>query len=172
MRMNENYVNLKDSYLFKTIAQKVNAYKTANPSADIIRLGTGDVTRPLVPAVVAAMHEAVEEMGKKETFRGYDDGGVGYPFLREAIANYYAQSGVTVDPGEIIVGDGSKSDISNILDLFSADARVLIPDPVYPVYVDTNIMAGRSVAYMSGNAENGFLPLPDNSVKADIIYLC
>ncbi|MDR1892043.1 MAG: LL-diaminopimelate aminotransferase [Oscillospiraceae bacterium] len=182
MQINNNYANLKDSYLFKTITQKVNAYKTANPDANIIRLGIGDVTRPLVPAVVTAMHVAVDEMGQKESFSGYDDGGVGYPFLREAIAGYYAGYGVAVDPEEIIVGDGSKSDISNILDLFSPDARVLIPDPVYPVYVDTNIMAGRKITFMNGTAQNGFLPLPDDLENAenlsepgftpDIIYIC
>ena len=174
MQINEHFLNLKGSYLFKTIAQKVTAYKEAHPDAPIIRLGIGDVTRPLVPAVVDAMQTAAIEMGNKETFRGYDDGGIGYEFLREAIQGYYAKNGVDIGMDEIIVGDGSKSDIANILDLFSAEAVAMIPDPVYPVYVDTNIMAGHKIQYSNGTEENGFLPMPsaEGISPVDLIYLC
>ncbi len=171
MKINENYLNLKDSYLFSTIAKKVGEYKEQHPDAPIIRLGIGDVTLPLCGAVVDAMQNAVAEMGNKETFRGYGPE-QGYDFLAEAIAGYYAARSIPVDRHEIFVSDGAKSDIGNILDLFATDNTVLVPDPVYPVYVDTNVMAGRRIVYMNANADNGFLPLPDESVKADIIYLC
>jgi LL-diaminopimelate aminotransferase len=172
MKINQNYLNLQDSYLFRTIAQRVNAYKAEHPEADIIRLGIGDVTRPLAPAVIEAMGRAVAEMGDGATFRGYDDGGVGYDFLRDAIAAYYAAKGVTVAADEIIVSDGAKSDVGNILDIIASGSSVIVPDPVYPVYVDTNIMAGNKILYINGNASNGFLPVPDISVRADVIYIC
>jgi LL-diaminopimelate aminotransferase len=129
------------------------------------------VTLPLAPAVVAAMQRAVAEMGVAETFRGYRSD-QGYDFLRQAVLKYYKKKGVALGEDEIFISDGAKSDIGNILDIFSADNTVLIPDPVYPAYVDTNIMAGRKIIYMDGNQENGFLPLPDRSIHADIIYLC
>ncbi|MDR0446892.1 MAG: LL-diaminopimelate aminotransferase [Oscillospiraceae bacterium] len=172
MKINRNYFNLQDSYLFRTIAQRVNAYKAAHPDAEIIRLGIGDVTRPLAPAIVDAMSNAVREMGDAATFRGYDDGGVGYDFLRDAIAAYYKSRGVTIDADEIIVSDGAKSDVGNILDIFGGGATVVVPDPVYPVYVDTNIMAGSKIIYVNGNEANGFLPPPDVSENADIVYIC
>lgn len=172
MKINQNYLKLKESYLFKTIASKVRAYQEAHPDASIIRLGIGDVTRPLPSAVVAAMERASAEMGVAETFRGYDDGGVGYDFLRDAIAGYYTSRGTKISADDIIVSDGAKSDIANILDLFSEEAVVLIPDPVYPVYVDTNTMAGRKIVYLKGSEENGFCPLPDPEIRADLIYLC
>ncbi|MDR2933613.1 MAG: LL-diaminopimelate aminotransferase [Oscillospiraceae bacterium] len=171
MNINENYRNLQDSYLFALVAKKVNEYKARNPGKEIISLGIGDVTLPLAPAVITAMRSAVEEMGNAATFRGYGDY-QGYPFLREAVCGYYGKKGVFLDDVEVFIGDGAKSDLGNILDIFSPDNTVLIPDPVYPVYVDTNIMAGRSITYMRGNAENEFLPLPDSNIKADIIYLC
>ena len=172
MKINENYLNLKESYLFSDIAKKTAAYKAENPDADIIRLGIGDVTLPLCDAVVEAFHAAVSEMGKKETFRGYGPE-QGYDFLRDAIRDYYkAEDGVVLDSSEIFISDGAKSDLGNILDIFSKENSVLVPDPVYPVYVDTNVMDGREIKYISGNAENGFLPLPDESKKADIIYIC
>ncbi len=171
MKVNTNYQNVKDSYLFSTIAKKVAAYQAANPDAPIIRLGIGDVTRPLCPAVVDALASATAEMGKAETFRGYGPE-QGYGFLKDALVAYYAQHGVTLASEEIFISDGAKSDLGNILDLFALDNTVLVPDPVYPVYVDTNVMAGRQVLYMQANADNGFLPLPDASVAADIIYLC
>ena len=169
--INTNYLNLKDSYLFSTIAKKVGDYKQANPEKELIRLGIGDVTLPLAPAVVQAMRLAVDEMGNAGTFRGYGDE-QGYLFLRQAVCGHYLNKGVSLDEKEVFISDGAKSDIGNILDIFAVDNTVLIPDPVYPVYVDTNIMAGREVMYMDGNADNGFLPLPDKNVKADIIYLC
>lgn len=169
--INRGYLQLKDSYLFTDIASRVAAYAKAHPDADIIRLGIGDVTLPLAPTVTDAMKRAADEMGKKETFRGYGPE-QGYPFLREAISRYYASHGVKVGADEILVSDGAKSDLGNILDLFSRDCTVLVQDPVYPVYVDTNVMDGRRILYMKGTAENGFLPMPDESVHADLIYLC
>lgn len=171
MNINENYLKLKDSYLFSTIAKKVKEYSGENPEKQIIRLGIGDVTLPLVPAVTCAMQIAVAEMGNAETFRGYGEE-QGYSFLRQAICGYYDKKGVVLRDDEVFVSDGAKSDLGNILDIFGTDNTVLIPDPVYPVYVDTNILAGRKIIYMNGNAENGFLPLPDRNVKADVIYLC
>ncbi len=171
MNINENYKKLNESYLFSTIAKKVAEFSSKNPDKEIIKLGIGDVTLPLAPAVIDAMHKAVDEMGKKETFRGYGPE-QGYDFLKSAINDYYKTHGVTLDINEIFISDGAKSDVGNILDLFSKDNTVLIPDPVYPVYVDTNTMAGRKIVYIDANEENGFLPLPDEAVKADIIYIC
>lgn len=171
MKINANYFNLEQSYLFTNINRKVAAYQAKHPDRKIIRLGIGDVTRPLCPAVIEAMHAAVSEMGEAATFRGYGPE-QGYDFLRNAVQEYYVGRGTQVSASEIFISDGAKSDLGNILDLFSTDNTVLVPDPVYPVYVDTNIMAGRKILYMNANAENGFLPLPDPSVKADIIYLC
>lgn len=172
MKINENYSKLKESYLFSDIAKKTAAYKEKNPDADIIRLGIGDVTLPLCDAVVSAMHKAVDEMGKKESFKGYGPE-QGYGFLKDAIRDYYkTEDNVSLISDEIFISDGAKSDLGNILDIFSKDNVVLVPDPVYPVYVDTNIMDDRKIIYMNGNAENNFLPLPDFSVDADIIYLC
>ena len=182
MNINHNFQNVADSYLFSTIAKKVAEYQQENPKADIIRLGIGDVTMPLVPAVIEALHGAVDEMGKKETFHGYGPE-QGYGFLKEALKGYYAQRGIELDGDEIFVSDGAKSDVGNILNLFSQDNTVLVPDPVYPVYVDTNAMAGRAgdydeaagrwtnLIYMPCTAENGFIPaIPEG--KADMIYLC
>ena len=171
MKLNENYKNLEESYLFSTIAKRVSAYQAEHPQQEIIRLGIGDVTLPLCPAVVSAMQEAVQEMGKPASFHGYGPE-QGYPFLKEAVRGYYQNRGISLQEDEIFISDGAKSDLGNILDLFSADNTVLIPDPVYPVYVDTNLMAGRKIVYMDANEENGFLPLPKKGQKADIIYLC
>ena len=171
MQINRHFLEVADSYLFSTIAHKVNEYTAANPDKKIIRLGIGDVTRPLAPAVIDALHAAVDDMSKAETFHGYGPE-QGYDFLKESLQSYYASHGVKLDLDEIFVSDGAKSDVGNILDLFSTDNLVLVPDPVYPVYVDTNVMAGRKIQYMNANKENGFLPLPDESVDADIIYLC
>lgn len=171
MEINKNFKQVEDSYLFSTINKKVTAYQTAHPDCNVIRLGIGDVTLPLCDAVVTAMRSAVTEMSKKETFRGYGPE-QGYAFLREAIQKYYLRRQVELDADEIFVSDGAKSDIGNILDLFSTNNTVLVPDPVYPVYVDTNKMAGRKIIYANANAENRFLPLPNQSVDADIIYLC
>ena len=171
MKVNRNYSHLEESYLFSTIAKKVAAFQAENPKTEIIRLGIGDVTLPLCNAVVEALHQAVEEMGRKDTFHGYGPE-QGYPFLKSSIRGHYAVRGVQLEPDEIFVSDGAKSDLGNILDLFDIDNTVLIPDPVYPVYVDTNLMTGRKIVYLDANQENGFLPMPDEGVKADLIYLC
>ena len=172
MKLNKHYSELNESYLFSTIAHKVAAYQKANPDKDIIRLGIGDVTLPLAKSVTDAMLKAVEEQGKKETFHGYIPSEQGYEFLRSAIQKYYAGHGVELDMAEIFISDGAKSDLGNLLDLFDVDNTVLVPDPVYPVYVDDNVMAGRKILYMSASAENNFLPMPDDNVHADIVYLC
>jgi LL-diaminopimelate aminotransferase len=171
MKINQNYENLEQSYLFSTIAKKVNEYINNNPNKKVIRLGIGDVTKPLCKAVISAMHKAVDEMSEQSTFRGYGPE-QGYDFLREAVKKYYLTHNVEIDLNEIFISDGAKSDIGNILDLFDKDNIVLVPDPVYPVYVDTNIMNGRKVIFADANGENEFLPLPDKNVKADIIYIC
>lgn len=171
MNLNTNYSNLEKSYLFSEIARRVESFSLENPDVDIIRMGIGDVTRPLCPACVEAMHKAVDEMGCAETFRGYGPE-QGYDFLREKIMDYYAKLGVKPELDEIFISDGAKSDLGNILDVFSKDNRVLIPDPVYPVYVDTNIMDGRNITFADATKDNSFLPMPDNTKPADIIYLC
>ena len=172
MTVNKPDQELEESYLFSTIAHKVADYQAAHPDADIIRLGIGDVTLPLAKSVVQALHEASDEQGRKETFHGYIPSEQGYPFLREAIQRYYAGRGVALDTAEIFISDGAKSDLGNLLDLFDVDNTVLVPDPVYPVYVDDNVMAGRRITYMPASAENHFLPMPDENTKADIVYLC
>lgn len=169
--VNENYCNLKDSYLFADIAHRVADFSVAHPEVKVIRMGIGDVTLPLAPCVVDAMAKAVQEMGKKETFRGYGPE-QGYDFLREAIAKYYESFAVKLAMDEIFISDGAKSDCGNITDIFNDSNVILIPDPVYPVYLDTNLMRGRKIIYMNGTPENEFLPMPDDSIKADIIYLC
>jgi len=171
MNINENYLNLEQSYLFSTIAKKVNEFADKNPDKKIIRLGIGDVTLPLCKAVIEAMHKAVDEMSVQGTFRGYGPE-QGYDFLRNAVKDYYAKRNVELELDEIFISDGAKSDLGNILDIFGKDNTVLVPDPVYPVYVDTNIMAGRKVVFANANGDNEFLPMPDENVKADIIYLC
>lgn len=182
MKINENFLKIQNNYLFSDIAKKVKAYSGANPDADIIRLGIGDVTRPLPDAVTAAMRKAVDEMAEESTFRGYPPEW-GYDFLKSAInKNDFAARGVVLSDDEIFVSDGAKSDCGNIGDIFSADNVVAVCDPIYPVYVDTNVMAGRSGVltedgkwsnfyYMPCNKENNFIPaLPEKRV--DIIYLC
>ncbi len=182
-KINENYLKLPGSYLFSTIGKKVNAYAAAHPDKKIIRLGIGDVTQPLVPAVIDALHSAVEEMGDAATFRGYAPD-LGYDFLRNAIAeNDYKARGCEISADEIFISDGAKCDSGNIQEIFSLDNRIAVCDPVYPVYVDTNVMAGRTgtydpgrgtwsnVIYMPCTAENDFTPdLPEET--PDIIYLC
>ncbi len=169
--INSNYLNIKESYLFSEVAKRANAYKESHPDADIIRLGIGDVTRPLAPTVIDALHSGVEDMSKSETFKGYGPE-QGYDFIKNSLKDYYAEKGVELDKDEIFISDGAKSDLGNILDIFSKDNVVLVPDPVYPVYVDTNTMDGRKIIYLAANESNGFLPLPDNSIKADLIYIC
>ena len=169
--LNENYQNLEESYLFAEIARRVSKYEEAHPDQKIIRLGIGDVTKPLTKKAIAALHEAVDMQAVSETFKGYGPE-KGYEFLRNAISAYYKRNGADVDPDTIFISDGAKSDTGNITDLFAKDNVVLVPDPVYPVYVDTNIMDGRKIVYINGTAENNFLPMPDPSIKADLIYLC
>ena len=181
MKINENFLEIESSYLFSNIAKKVKAYSAANPDKEIIRLGIGDVTRPLAPACIEAMHKAVDEMANAETFQGYPPE-YGQDFLLDAILeNDYKARGIDLDKTEIFVSDGAKSDCGNIGDIFSLENRVAVCDPVYPVYVDTNVMMGRAgdktengwsnIVYMPCTAENNFLPaLPKEHV--DIIYLC
>ena len=174
MNINTNYDNLEQSYLFSTIAKKVSEYSKSNPDKKIIRLGIGDVTLPLCKAVTDAMHRAVDEMGIQATFRGYGPE-QGYDFLRTAVQSYYKSHSVQLELDEIFISDGAKSDLGNILDLFATNNTVLVPDPVYPVYVDTNIMAGRTVKYINANSENEFLPSVndiDRNINPDIIYIC
>ena len=170
-KLNEHYQDLKESYLFAEIAHRVAAYEAEHPDSKIIRLGIGDVTLPLGDLAIKGLHEGVDAMASAETFKGYGPE-QGYGFLRDAISAYYARNGVSVDAADIFISDGAKSDTGNISELFDNDNVILIPDPVYPVYVDSNIMNGKKVTYLSGNAENNFLPMPDPSVHADIIYLC
>ena len=170
-KLNEHYQDLKESYLFAEIAHRVAAYEAEHPDAKIIRLGIGDVTLPLGDLAIKGLHEGVDAMASAETFKGYGPE-QGYAFLRNAISAYYARNGISVDAADIFISDGAKSDTGNISELFDNDNVILIPDPVYPVYVDSNIMNGKKVTYLSGNAENNFLPMPDPSVHADIIYLC
>lgn len=170
-KLNENYLNLKESYLFSEIAHRVNSYTSANPDKKVIRLGIGDVTLPIGSTVISQLHEGVDALASAETFKGYGPE-QGYAFLREAIVDYYSRNNVTIEADEVFVSDGAKSDTGNITDLFDKDNVILIPDPVYPVYVDTNIMNGRNITYIDANAENNFLPMPDRSTHADIIYIC
>ena len=171
-KLNENFFKLKKNYLFIDIAKRIKAYTAAHPDAKLIRMGIGDVTQPLAPVVVDAMVKAAKEMGVKETFRGYEDSGAGYDFLREAVSNYYKSFGAEVDPAVIHISDGAKSDCGNIIDIFGEGNTVVVTDPAYPVYVDSNIMSGNTVVYADSTEENGFAAMPPKDVKADIIYLC
>lgn len=170
-KLNENYLNLKQSYLFSEVAHRVAAYQEAHPDKKVIRLGIGDVTLPIGGDVIRAMHEGVDDQASATTFKGYGPE-QGYAFVRDAVVDYYRRNGVSIEAGEVFVSDGAKSDTGNITDLFAQDNVILIPDPVYPVYVDTNIMNGRKITYIDANAENNFLPMPDKNVHADIIYIC
>ena len=170
--INENFLKLEKNYLFINIAKKVNAFLAENPDVKLIRMGIGDVTLPIAPVCVEAMKKGAEEMGVKETFKGYEDSGTGYDFLKQAIADYYASYGVSLKLNEIRVNDGAKSDCGNIVDIFGDDNVILVTDPAYPVYVDSNKMNGRTILYANSNEENGFAAMPDPSVHADIIYLC
>ena len=170
-KINSNFSNLIPSYLFAEIAKKISAYKAENPDKEIIKLGIGDVTLPLAPVVVEAMKKGCDELGVKETFKGYPDY-EGYKFVRQSVSDYYKSFGVEVSADEILINDGAKSDAGNLTDIFSQDNIVLVTDPVYPVYVDTNIMGGRKIIYADSNEENGFCAMPDKNVHADLIYLC
>lgn len=170
-KLNENYLNLKESYLFSEIAHRVSKYSAEHPDKKVIRLGIGDVFLPLGSHVIEGLHKGVDDQASSDTFKGYGPE-QGYAFLRDAVVDYYGRNGVSIAPDEVFVSDGAKSDTGNITDLFGNDNVILIPDPVYPVYVDTNIMCGRNITYIDANAENNFLPMPDPSVHADIIYIC
>lgn len=171
IRINENFLHIKESYLFSEIAKRVNAYQTDNPDKKIIRLGIGDVTLPLAECVVKAMEKATVEMGNKDTFRGYPPE-YGYAFLRDKIAERYKKFGVTLSGNEIFVSDGAKSDVGNIVDILG-DNEILIPDPVYPVYVDSNLMSGRKISFLKSGMEENFLPMPTGlEIKPYVIYLC
>lgn len=174
MKINKCFLDLKNSYLFATVGRKTAEYKKAHPEKDVIRLSIGDVTRPLAPVVVDAMKRAVEDMAHTETFKGYgpDQTCYGYGELIASIQKSYQRKGVTLETNEIFISDGAKSDCGNILDLFSNENIVLLPDPVYPAYADANTMDGRKIVYADANEQNGFLPMPDPSVHADIIYIC
>ena len=171
--INQNYLKLNESSLFAEIARRIREWQSAHPelSSQLIRMGIGDVTRPLPKTVVDAMVKAAQEMGVAETFRGYGPE-QGYDFLKTAIQSYYRKFGVELALDEIFISDGAKSDLGNILDLFDENNTVLVTDPVYPVYVDTNMMSGRKIIYAMSSEENGFLPLPAPEYRADIIYLC
>ena len=181
--INENFLKLQAGYLFPEIGRRKRAFQAAHPEAKIISMGIGDVTQPIAPAVVEAMKKAVDQMSRAETFRGYDDGGIGYAFLREAIRdNDYQARGVDIDIDEIIISDGAKCDSGNMQEIFGLDNVVAVSDPVYPVYVDTNVMAGRTggalepgryegIIYMPCTERNHFVPEPPET-KVDLIYLC
>ena len=171
MKFNENFKDIAENYLFAEVAVRAAKYTTAHPDKKVLKLGIGDVTLPLAPAVISALHSAVDEMAVKESFKGYGPY-EGYGFLREGIKDYYKRMGVELAADEIFVSDGAKSDLGNILDIFAKNNTVLVPDPVYPVYVDTNVMAGRKVIFANATKENGFLPMPDYKVEADVIYIC
>lgn len=168
---NTHYADLKDSYLFYNIAQKTKAYLEANPDKRLYRMGIGDVSLPLCDAVIKALHEAVDDQANKENFHGYMPE-CGAPFLRETIAKYYADRGVTVTPDEVFVSSGASDELGDILDLFDRGSSALVIEPAYPAYVDANVMAGRKIVHLASGKENGFLPQPDENTKADILYIC
>ncbi|MBE6930586.1 MAG: LL-diaminopimelate aminotransferase [Ruminococcaceae bacterium] len=170
-KLNMNYACLRDSYLFHNIAQRISSYTAAHPEQKLLRMGIGDVTRPLPGAVVRALHEAVEDQAKQETFRGYCPE-CGLPFLREVIAAHYASRGVTVMQDEVFVSSGASDELGDLLDLFAQDSTVLIMEPAYPAYVDANVMAGHRIIHLAASAENEFLPMPGEECGADVIYIC
>lgn len=168
---NMHYADLKDSYLFAGIAKKVKQYQSKNPDKRIYRMGIGDVSLPLCDAVIKALHEAVDDQASKSSFHGYMPE-CGAPFLRETIAKYYAEKGVEIGDDEVFISSGASDELGDILDLFDKSSIALVIEPAYPAYVDANVMAGRKIVHLSSGKENGFLPEPDDSIKADIIYIC
>lgn len=171
LKPNMNYANLKDSYLFYNISQKIAAYLAANPGKKLYRLGIGDVSLPLCDVVIEALHGAVDDQAGKDTFHGYMPE-PGAPFLREAIASFYGTRGVDLSPEEVFVSSGASDELGDILDLFDRGSSALVMEPAYPAYVDANVMAGRNIIHLPSSKDNGFLPLPDASLSADIIYIC
>ena len=171
IKPNKNYANLKDSYLFYNISQKINEYTEKNPGKHLYRMGIGDVSLPLCSAVIKALHEAVDDQANKDSFHGYMPE-CGAPFLRETIAEHYAQKGAEIEPCEVFVSSGASDELGDILDLFDKESTALVIEPAYPAYVDANVMAGREILHLASGKENGFLPQPSKDTKADIIYIC
>ncbi len=171
IKLNSNFNNLKKDYLFVDMRRKISEYQLKNPDAKIIKLGIGDVTLPICPVIIEAMHSAVNEMSNAKTFKGYGPR-EGYDFLREAISKSYEKLGVNINKNEVYISDGSKNDAANLQDIFSLDGNVLIIEPTYPAYVDASIMSGRNIYYVSATQENNFLPLPYSNIDAGLIYLC
>ena len=171
LKPNMRYAELKDSYLFNTIYRKTDAYLAEHPGQKVLRMGVGDVTLPLCDAVIGALHAAVDDQANAATFHGYMPE-VGAPFLRKAIAEYYKDMGTLVDESEIFVSSGACDDLGDILELFDQDNTVMVIEPAYPEYVDTNILAGRQIIHLESNEQNGFLPAPSEDTKADILYIC
>lgn len=169
--INENYSKLKASYLFRTIDSKVADFKAANPDAELLKLGIGDVTLPLPSAVIGAMHDAVDEQAAKGSFHGYLPE-VGCDFFREAVAAHYAERRVALEQGEIFVSSGASDDLGDVLDIFKPGIKTLVIEPAYPAYVDANVMAGNEIVHLPSAAEDDFAPLPDDAIDADIVYLC
>ena len=168
---NLNYANLKNSYLFAGIAQRLREYQTKHPEEHLYRMGIGDVSLPLCGAVIRALHEAVEEQAVKESFHGYMPE-CGAPFLREAIAGYYARRGVKLDSDEVFVSSGASDELGDILDLFDRSSSAMVMEPAYPAYVDASIIAGRDILHVPAGKECGFVPAPDDSISADLLYIC
>ncbi len=168
---NMNYRQLKDSYLFYNIAQKTKAYLEAHPGAHLYRMGIGDVSQPLVPAVIRALHEAVDDQACAERFHGYMPE-CGAPFLREAIVAHYQSRGISLAPDEVFVSSGASDELGDLLDLFDKSNTALVMEPGYPAYVDANVMAGRKIIHLASDKDNGFLPMPDGKTRGDLIYLC
>ncbi|MBR6322899.1 MAG: LL-diaminopimelate aminotransferase [Lachnospiraceae bacterium] len=171
MKPNMHYADLKDSYLFFRIAQKVKAYLTEHPGAHLYRLGIGDVSLPLCDVVIKALHEAVDDQADKERFHGYMPE-CGAPFLRETIAAYYRNRGVQLSDDEVFVSSGASDELGDILDLFDRESSALVIEPAYPAYVDANVIAGRKILHLPSGEENGFLPEPGEEARADILYIC
>ena len=171
LKPNMRYAKLKDSYLFNTIYRKTDAYLAEHPGQKVLRMGVGDVTLPLCDAVIGALHAAVDDQANAATFHGYMPE-VGAPFLRKAIAEYYKDKGTLVDESEIFVSSGACDDLGDILELFDQDNTVMVIEPAYPEYVDTNILTGRQIIHLESNEQNGFLPAPSEDTKADILYIC
>ena len=172
VKVNKNYANIKETYLFSETAKRIAAFSASHPDVKVIKMSIGDVTKPLVPQVVDAMKRAAEEMETQEGFHGYGPE-QGYSFLKDKVREYYLKEmNVSLSSDEIFISDGAKSDIANITDIFSNENVIAVPDPVYPVYVDSNAMLGRKIVYLKGTEENGFLPMPSDETVGDIYYLC
>ncbi len=171
LKPNMHYADLKDSYLFYNISQKIKAYSEENPGVKLYRMGIGDVSLPLAPAVISALHSGVDDQAEKDTFHGYMPE-CGAPFLRETIAKHYAKRGVMLSPDEVFVSSGASDELGDILDLFDRENAALVIEPAYPAYVDANVIAGRRIVHLASGKNNGFLPEPSEDIDADILYIC